>query len=350
MKFRTFAALALAAMVCQAGCAKREPAAPAPAGSSATAAPAQPAPPPEYQLSEPFPTLKEHEGVVRAVALSGDKKTLATGDDQRVLIIWDTPTWTVRRKIEEVGGRIGWPEMALSSDGKYLVVGEDLWNTQTSEKVRTLEGLRDDVHSGVAFSPDGKLLATGGGVLRLWDTATWKVKHALQGGTMPGFGGIGTTPLVTTSLTFSPDSKLLASTWSYDGGVKVFDTATGSPVTELKAGMPVAFSQDGALLGAQTNVRGGTFKTWDTATWQEQGKTEQRFNSCRFTSDKNRVIASFREDGEFSLVDLASGQIVASQKYPANELSDVIADISQDARVLVYGSRYDVQLARLPGQ
>ena len=76
-----------------------------------------------------------------------------------------------------------------------------LWDVASGQLVRTLEGHTDRVAS-VAFSPDGRLLASGSvdGTVWLWDAPTGALLRTLEGHTW-----------VVTSVAFAPDGRLLAS-------------------------------------------------------------------------------------------------------------------------------------------
>ncbi len=117
-----------------------------------------------------------------------------------------------------------------------------------------------------AFSPDGRLVATGAGapnssarrqrtpgVLRLWDSRTGKLVLDLSGKT-----------LSVVSVAFSPDGRRLAVTdcdvrFGYKGQVWVFDVATGTQLLRTTTSRPhfqVRFSPDGRLLAARFTAPG----------------------------------------------------------------------------------------------
>ncbi len=137
--------------------------------------------------------------------------------------------------------------LAYSPDGKYLADVENfitgggagkihLWQTSNGKLLQTLGGHKNLVLS-VAFSPDGKLLASGGGTtVRLWSVSDGKLLH-----TQHGTGGC---------LTFSSDGKLLATGDTQSGGISIWKTPqlvlvdkwNSNPISEL------AFSPDAKLL------------------------------------------------------------------------------------------------------
>jgi WD40 repeat protein len=135
----------------------------------------------------------------------------------------------------------------FSPDGKTLVSQSSdktvkVWDVETAKVLRTLQGNKAWVMAA-AFSPDGKLFATGGivremdkvtrGEVILWDARTGDLMHTLPDQTMP-----------ISTLSFSPDGKTLAIAGGSggDGNLKDGGKTTGEiklfPLASLKKAEP----------------------------------------------------------------------------------------------------------------
>jgi WD40 repeat protein len=177
------------------------------------------------------------EGVC-AMAFTPDGKVVVSVGYFDGIQLWDVATGQ-QRAARKIVGRV--QHAALSRDGKTVatvrwsklvdeggryVVKEPgcikLWNTASGKEQATLEGHAADVCS-VAFSPDGKALASGDkeGTVKLWNVAVAKEQGTVQRD--------GSKALC---LVFSPDGKALAC-GSADGTIKLWDIARAS---DSKAG------------------------------------------------------------------------------------------------------------------
>ncbi|HWG44069.1 MAG TPA: PQQ-binding-like beta-propeller repeat protein [Gemmataceae bacterium] len=240
------------------------------------------------------------------IALSSDDVLLASGGTERVkntaearLFLWDMATGRKLRQLK--GHKHGINAVAFSPNGKTLASAEvetiHLWDVATAKEVRRIEktGWNKD---RLVFSPDGKTLAsTAPGnetVIRLWDVATGK---ALQ---PPGPDGVVRT------VAFSPDGRFIATgSWlGYDYALRLWDASTGKSLWRCQAEVGlidrVLFTPDGE--GVVSSSSDGTLRLWDVRTGKEIRKypipESQRADVEMAISPDGKRLISVSEPGD----------------------------------------------------
>lgn len=205
----------------------------------------------------PFPAPQSAGVHISTLVFSPTEETLAIANEDGTIIIWSLKD-NSERLVLYPGTRLY--SLAFSPDGKILASEGSgavikLWNVVTGQELKSFEGHKADIYS-LAFSPDGKTLASGSldKTIRLWDVETGREPKMLA-----------SHEKVVTSVTFSPDGRTLAS-GSHDMTIRLWDVATGQELlmmlghTELINS--ITYSPDGQLLASA----GEAIKIWQVET------------------------------------------------------------------------------------
>lgn len=276
---------------------------------------------------------------VACLAYAPDGKTLAAGGHGEVLLI-DLPSGDVRGKLPGQTGTV--TALAYRPDGAALAVASGVAGTSglirilptaASQPLVTLAGHKDLLHA-LAWSPDGRLLASAGydTLIQLWDSATGKRLRTLKDHSDTVYG-----------LAFSPDGKLLASA-AADRAVKVWDVASGARLYTLSEATDwlyaVAWSQNGKHLAAAGVDR--SIRVWEATA--KGGKLvhsvfghEAPVTRLVYAGDGKKLF-SLSEDRRAKAWDAA--RMVEQKVYPAQSETPLALAVRPDQKQLALG-RYD---------
>ncbi|MCH8828790.1 MAG: hypothetical protein IID45_04355, partial [Planctomycetes bacterium] len=258
---------------------------------------------------------------VARVDFSPDGTMLATATESNALQLWKPRTG---KEIGKFGGEsFRMQQVAFSPDGKLIAAGGGnfsnprngrvaIWDVKTRKQLAVYKDHSQPV-IGVAFSPDSKMLASGGFsgvvVLRKWERTPDKSSKL----TLSGHRGS------LECLAFSPDGKTLVST-SHDDTIRLWDVEEGDSLGVLTghAGdvLFAAFTPDGKRL-----MTGSTDKTvmiWDPANQRHLETLNPGADSVEVPeailavaySPDGRIVVSTHEDKTVRLRDSKTGSVL----------------------------------------
>lgn len=252
---------------------------------------------------EPRTAAHEGAGALWSGAFSRDGLTFVAGYENGQVVVWDARTWMVRHAFS-LGEK--WPvrELAVAPDGQALVAESkealELWSLAGPAPAKVASvGARYNFGEGLAFSPRGDLVATGG----MFDIELYDAKSGQKTGSFRHAS-------YTMGLEFSPDGNSIASAprGNVNKLLSIFRLPEGQsqfnagPFPQYVAGL--AFTPDGRRLvatGPASNLR-----LFDTTTGVEVLTIARSNSTAKPSLSRDGRLLGWAEKDGFHYIELGA--------------------------------------------
>jgi hypothetical protein len=280
---------------------------------------------------------------VKQIAFSADGRTIVSaGGFDATVLVWDVASGKeVRRWAKD---RDQFLCLDLSRDGRTaawaandgtvrltaVATGEELARLVVLEPVNRQAKY---AVSATAFSPDGTKFAAAGrnATARVWEVATGRELPTARAGDH-----------AFCALAFSPDGRTLATGSSPEGFVRLWEVATGKEILQIPgqgdglsglAERPIslAFSADGRALAA--GRAGGTVRLWQTATGEERGRFvghRGHVHALAFLADGRTLVSASNDTTAllWAVAVLTQPEMPSAEGLQPKELEGLWADLA----------------------